>query len=276
MPMSANDYEVSLLHENPGELIIHYQEMIKIIVQKQLINPGFFKSQNRDDIIQTVNEHLLIKTPYIAEHYNGLSLLRTYVSVIIINKCREYYRSQLKQETTYVSDQDILLAPEIKRKVYKRKFQMTTVHEGLHSTSSWETEKQLVFEYEFKRFDSILRTYTKQKAKIELCIKYFFQIPCLNTDIKAYWPQATNKYLKLLSHKVDGKMTKTERYKNLTDLINKCEGRTNTNGAIRKWLADRMKELIYLLNGDPQQNYFDKETFQFFVEAYYNRKENIE
>ncbi len=275
--MSANDYEVRLLHENPGELILLYQELIKIIVQKQLINPGFFKSQNRDDIIQTINEHLLKKMPHIAKYYNGLSLLRTYVSVIIRNKCREYYRSQLKQETTYMSDQDVLLAPGIKRKVFIRKFQTTVLHEGLQYTSAQETEKHIVFEYEFRRFDAILRTFTKQKAKIELCIRYFFHIPCRTSDLKAYWPGAEKKYLKIFSGKKssEAESTKTEKYKVLTGLINRCENKTNTNDAIRKWLADKITELIDLLNGDPQQNYFDNETFQYFVEAYYNRKENI-
>ena len=74
----------------------------------------------------------------------------------------------------------------------------------------------------------------------------------------------------------EAELTKTERYKVLTELINGCEKKTNTNDAIRKWLADKISELIDLLNGDPPQNYFDKETFQYFVEAYYSRKENRE
>ena len=272
--MSSNEFEIKLLHTNPGELIILYQGMIEFIVQNQLINPGFINRQNREDVIQTVNEHLLKKIPYIKKHYNGLSLLKTYFSVIIRNKCLEYNRSRLKQKTIYLSHQSDFSAPGKKSIIYQKKYQKTGLQEGHRYTSRQETTKRIVLDYEFRRFDAILDTYSKQKAKIELCIKYFFQIPCLISEIKAYWPQATNKYLLLFSRKMNGKMTKTERYKNLTELINNSENKTNSNDAIRKWLADRMKELIFLLNGAPQQNYFDEETFQYFVEEYYFTKDN--
>jgi len=62
-------------------------------------------------------------------------------------------------------------------------------------------------------------------------------------------------------------------YKSLTRLINNCENKNNTDDAIRKWLADKICDLINLLNGDSQQAYFDKETFQYFVEKYYSIKE---
>ena len=61
-------------------------------------------------------------------------------------------------------------------------------------------------------------------------------------------------------------------YKTLTFLIKHSENKSNTNDAVRKWLNDRISELISLLNGNPQQYYFDKETFQYFIEKYYSNK----
>ncbi|MBC8490236.1 MAG: sigma-70 family RNA polymerase sigma factor [Bacteroidetes bacterium] len=272
--MPDNNHEIQLLQNDPGKLILLYQDLINIIVRKILIDPGYFNSQDKDDLAQQVSESLLLKVPVIKEKYNGMSLLRTFFSVIIRNICREIRRSELKQETVYrVSEYDATELPE-KKTIYKKKFQSTEIKENYLRTHKSETEKEIVYKSEFKNFESILRTYSKKRAKIELCLKVIYRIPVAMADIKRYSGSAdeekNNEILKLSGS--NEKVTNQEIYEKLTRFFNKYENRQNSNDAIRKWFEQKTGELIMLMNGNPPQAFYNTETFQYFVEKYYDNK----
>ncbi len=67
--MWDNQEDINLLHNDPGGLIMKYQKIISIIVQKKLINPGYFKMCEKDDLTQTISEKLLEKIPSIKKNY---------------------------------------------------------------------------------------------------------------------------------------------------------------------------------------------------------------
>ncbi len=272
--MNENDRDIELLNKFPDKIIVQYQEMIRHIIQRTLIEPGYFNRQEKQDLIQDINERLIKKIPVIRERYNGLSLLRTFFSVIIRNICREIRRSELKQETVYrVSEYDATELPE-KKTIYKKKFQSTEIKENYLRTHKSETEKEIVYKSEFKNFESILRTYSKKRAKIELCLKVIYRIPVAMADIKRYSGSAdeekNNEILKLSGS--NEKVTNQEIYEKLTRFFNKYENRQNSNDAIRKWFEQKTGELIMLMNGNPPQAFYNTETFQYFVEKYYDNK----
>ncbi len=89
--MDENSDDIRLLKENPKGLIVKYQSLINYIVCNY-INNGFFNRYDKDDIVQNINESLLKKITKIQIQYNYKTKVKTYISVIIRNNCREIIR----------------------------------------------------------------------------------------------------------------------------------------------------------------------------------------
>jgi hypothetical protein len=60
--------------------------------------------------------------------------------------------------------------------------------------------------------------------------------------------------------------TDQEVYVLLTLIYNLLENKHNTNDAIRKWLEDRLDQIIVLLNRPPARSEFNRETLQYLTE----------
>ena len=104
--MTENDKDTELLHSDPHTLILKYQETVKIIVKKYIL-AGVFRAADFEDIVQEVNMALLAKIPAMQAQYNGMSLFKTYFSVIVRNICmKEHAKANrgLKIEQKDITD----------------------------------------------------------------------------------------------------------------------------------------------------------------------------
>lgn len=163
--MDENGYEIQLLKTNPNNLIVHYQPIIKIIVNKYLYK-GFFSPSNKDDLTQQINEQLLIKIPKIQAQFNGKVLLKTYFSVIINNIC---YDMGTKNKVPQFQE----LNETYSTKTY---------------TSPVETMSRIIIKNEFDRLDKVFKLYYQTQGKLIFCLKAFFKIPIVQDDIEKCFP----------------------------------------------------------------------------------------
>src|SRR5208283_4651008 len=164
--MTENDKDIELLHSDPYTLILKYQETVKIIVKKYILT-GVFRSSDFEDIVQEVNSALLIKIPAMQIQYNGMSLFRTYFSVIVRNICMKEH-AKINMEIT------------IEQKDITGRIDRACV------------EEKIIFEKEIQRFRAILSLYYRQRPKLLLCLKLHYRIPLTPEDINLWYPKCSS------------------------------------------------------------------------------------
>lgn len=248
--MENNKKDIKLLQNNPQGLILKYQGLIEFIVDTYVIH-GFFNRYDRDDIIQSINESLLRKIPKLQKQYNNSTRVKTYISVIIRNNCKEILR---KSRIEIVDVKNI---------------------ENLQSVVN-EPELKLVLTQEFDRLEKIFMMYYRQRYKLELCFKLLYNIPVKFKDFKNYSADFDKySYLKIIKDINPGtEIRKRKIYRILLPYFNLAENKDNSEDALRKWLRFKTNEIIRLLNGDPPVSSYDEESLQILLEKYYFEKTN--
>ena len=248
--MDQNTEDIRLLNENPEGLIIKYQSLIGFIVGSYVIN-GFFQRHEKDDIIQNINESLLKKISRIQSQYNSQTRVKTYISVIIRNSCREIIR---KVKLNIVHNDNI---------------------ENLVFVVN-EPENKLVLKQEFDRLDKIFTMFYRHRYKLELCLKLIYNIPVKFADFKNY-NSAFDKasYLGIMKNINPGnEMRKRKIYRILLPYFNRFEKKNNNEDALRKWLRFKTDEMIRLLNGNPPVSSYNEDVLQILLEKYYSERGN--
>ena len=234
-----------LLAEEPDALIAKYQEIIKIIVKK-FIASKMFHAADFEDIVQTVNEDIVKKIGAIQRNYNGKALLKTYFSAIVRNSCLKIYQKQC------------------------REMKMLSFEEG-DSAEEGTVTNQLEIEYDLKRLERILGYYAKKLGRLLLCAKLYFQIPIERRDILHCFSGCSEEDITMLHGQFgfhQERRTLKQVYHIITPILNKYEGKSNTEDAVRRWTEDKFAEIIRLLNAVPHCSTYDKETLQILFEKY--------
>lgn len=247
--MRENQKELELLNKDPKELIVKYQELITIIVNK-FIGSGSINASNRDEFVQVVNERLLFSIDNIKKQYKGLSLVKTYFSTIIRNICLEEINKQKKHK-----------------------------HLDIETIYQYETDNVKLMENtylndEFDRLNKILIMYNKKAAKLEFCLKVLYRLKVRITDFTKYCLKfKPNKIKDLIEQVHPTKMIpEFELFEILTPYINKCDRQTNKPDALRRWIKRKIEEIIVLMNGNPPRANYDNETLQILFEKFYTSK----
>lgn len=248
--MINNQKEIELLKSDPNTLIIKYQEIISIIVQK-FIKSGSINQYDREEFIQVINERLLTSLEKIKDQYKGISLLKTYFSTIIRNICLE----------------------EINK---RKRYNFSELEEGNFSNLLDDTlDESSYLNNEFGRLNKILIMYNKKAAKLSFCLKVIYRLKVRITDFTKYCLKFKVKDVKKLIESVDPVkiIPEFELYKILIPYINKCDNKINEPDTLRRWLKRKIDEIIELMNGNPKRANYDKETLQILAEKYFSEKD---
>ncbi len=245
--MTDNEKDVEMLQSDPPGLILKYHETIRIIVRKYIAS-GLFKFSEFEDVVQEINGSLLAKIPAMQAQYNGRSLFRTYLSVIVRNIClKEHERLKRNAEV------DIDTLGEI--------------------ASHDRVEDKISIEQEVKRFRTIIGLYRKQRPKLLLSLKIRYRIPLTNENIAEWFPQldhsARVELLDRFGGAYDG-VGDHDIYRTLTPIINRLEGKTNSPDAFRKWTDSKIQEILQLLNGSPPQSSHTSDTLKILVDDFFS------
>ena len=245
--MTENDRDVELLRTDPRTLILKYQETIKIIVKK-FIRDGFFKAPEFDDVVQDVNLALLGKIPSMQAQYNGISLFRTYFSVIVRNICLKY-RQNIDRIIVAEEDENVSIE--------------TPVSIG----------EDFVLKDEARRLRTILILFDRHLPKLLICLKLHYRIPLEEKDVILWYPRCKKADVEMLmSHfsRVFESMTDSEIFEIITPIMNENEGKKNTSDAVRKWTDSKIHEIVRLLNVKPHETTHNEETIKILIDDYFS------
>jgi hypothetical protein len=251
MSLDKNQKDIELLRNNPNQLILELQGLIDIIIN-QFINYQRFNFIEHDEIKQQINEELLNRIPKIQCQFQGKSLLRTYLSVVIRNICNEILRKGEKAK--YITYDEIII-----------------------NEASSETINSLLFEEEMVRLKKVLGLYYKQKSKLILCLKLKFKMPFDHEDFRNVYKEITQLEFEKFIHYVGSYKDCPDIiiFTALTEIFNKYENKNNTPDALRKWVNLKINEIINVLNGSPPASKYDEETLQILFEKCFYKEEVI-
>ncbi|HNW73552.1 MAG TPA: hypothetical protein PKN44_07995 [Bacteroidales bacterium] len=244
----------------PGEYFIEYIPLIRNTVFHVLIVNCYYRMDQLDELVQKINELLLIREQKIIGSYKGKARFSTYLSVVIENMCREIRNSERKRRYRFVSFSDI------------KDFKKISEWMSARPASEISPSQKLMIKEAVSRLNTILRTYPVERDKIEFCLKAIFRIPIHFDDLKHH--SITDETMAVILTHIDAMnnpdicKTKTQVYDRLTKVFGVLEQKSNTDDAIRKWIDEKISELIMLLNGDPPEYTFTRETFQYLFDYY--------
>jgi RNA polymerase sigma factor (sigma-70 family) len=249
--MSRNQdvFDISVLRKNPQAFILGCQQIIHICV-RQYIGTKMFKSEEMDDMIQSVNEELIKKLPVISEQFNGTAQLRTYMGVIIKNICLKLYRDAPKNENIFPIS--------------------ATMPHYLNDPAN-----KLIITDEIQRFDTLLTLLPNVRNKTIFYMKLYLKIPIDESDISRYLPMI------LLSDKERLMKTFGTDYTDLTideifeiaaPVINRCEQKHSSADSHRRLAFEKVQHFIKVLNGDPPLQNYTEESLKTLIEEYFLTK----
>jgi RNA polymerase sigma factor (sigma-70 family) len=245
--MTENDKDIELLRSEPHSLILKYQETVKIIVKKFII-AGIFTAGEYEDIVQEVNVALLTKIPAMQSQYNGMSLFRTYFSVIVRNICM---KEHAKIDTEIILDQEGIIG----------------------FIDNTHVEEKIAFEEEIQKFRSILGLYYRQRPKLLLCLKLYYRIPLTSEDINLWYPKCSpldhNILLENFGSNYDGK-NDGQIYAIVTPIMNKNEKKDNSADAMRKWTDSKIREIIEMLNGKSRKLTHNEDSLKTLIDNFFS------
>ena len=243
---SEQDLDLLLLKSDPRALVVAYQGLVEIIVGKY-VRSGMFSESSYSDVVQSVIAKLLEQLPSIQAHYNGSSLLRTYVSAVIRNICLKLHKNGIFAKTF---DAEIT--------------------ERFPGDS--DTPDRYSIEQARSVFWAILQQFS-QLPKLIVCLKLRYHIVLEREDILRWYPGCSPEMMARLRSNFGPKpvpLSEGDRYKIAAPVFNAAEGKSNTPDALRKWTVDKISEIITILNDSIPPAAFDEKTLRILVEDYFS------
>jgi RNA polymerase sigma factor (sigma-70 family) len=240
-PRNATD--ISLLRTDPHGLLLRHQETIRIIV-KIYIESGMFHSTELDDLVQQVNVHLLEKMPVIQANFDGSCLFRTYLSQAIRNACLNLHDKTTKQPQLYRLEGEGIAPRE-------------------------DPNRKLLVEHDVRVLMAILDQFNTQRSKLVFCLKLYYRIPIGRQDILDWWPQCPPEHVQYLLHTFGayfGDIPQNEIYQRVQPLLSEREKRSIPADSLRRWVDERINQIIHLLNGSPPDAAYDRKTLGILLE----------
>jgi RNA polymerase sigma factor (sigma-70 family) len=222
---TVSDPDFELFRNDPHALLLSVQGLVGSIV-RIYIESGMFPLSEKADIVQSVNLELLERIPAIRENYNGSALLRTYLTAIVRNICLR-----------------------LAQRAAQRRRRIQTVPDDLEDPSMqvdrYSIEQVRVI------FRAVVRQFGEQSPKLVICLKLRYRQPLYRPDIVDWWPNCRkrdlNKILAIFGGNYE-KLTDKQVYTRATPMFNVVEGRINGEDALRKWTAEKIDEILGILN----------------------------
>lgn len=245
--MDKNKEDIELLKNNPQKLLGKYQNIIEITVSK-FIQRGFFKRDEKMDMVQSINQQMLeSKLERIQQHYNGSTYLTTYFSKVVYNACLEIARSNKRKPI--ILDDSVL---------------------SYQADKSAMTEKNLMIEEEINRLEGLLKGIRKKKEKINFCLKLYARKVLEEKDLADY-PQTKTEVLQPFFSHYD-ELNDKEVYKQVIPFFNLMEGKKGDADSLRKWFNMHLDKIIAILNGVPPIYGYDRNTLRILLQYFFDKK----
>jgi RNA polymerase sigma factor (sigma-70 family) len=245
-----NQQEVDLLRDNPGQFIVSYQPLIKIVV-RVFVKAHYIPEREYEDVVSYINEKLLLKIERIRSQYNGISMLSTYMSTVIRNLCLEKIR---ESHLTLVEEP----SPYLEYSAYSPANQINNI----------------VIRQELQRLTKVIETFMNDRTRLLFCLKIMYRVPVSESEFYALDSVDKKEQLRFLwnSFNIQAIMEERDQYKRLAALFSVVDGLERSTDSIRKWVHHRLNQIIIMMNGDPKRANYTEETVQLLFERYFSEE----
>ncbi len=167
-----------LLYSAPAEFLENNQAVIECIVLK-FVGSGLFKEDEKDDVIQYINERLLSGVlEKMQEQYNSSFYLKTYFSKIVCNLCLQYSKTL------------------IKRKDAEKNVDFSQIQIPTGETIS----KNIVYQEIYEHLHTVLPLYGKRRPRLELLFKISLKIGITKWDVLRCYPDCSRELRGIGTH----------------------------------------------------------------------------
>ena len=197
-----------------------------------------------EDVMMSIVEKFLNQKEKIDGAFEGKAQLSTYYIAVVNRMCCEVIRKESKHWYTVSNEPD----------EGKRVDVLTT---------SIEAEKKVAMANELKRLNNAMLFFNGERAKVNLFMKYYFEIPVKHEDIAAY---SKDNVEKLYGYFEQNESTsKGIMFDRLAQVVNHAEGKDIKSDAVRMWLNKQIDTILCRLNGNGISNH-DKESLAILFE----------
>jgi hypothetical protein len=223
-------------------------ELVIFITKKvvaRYISLSFIPNREREDTEMAVIEKFINKKEQIHQSFKGKSKITTYYTAIINRMCCEIIRKE--QKHWYSLLEDIIS------------------EENGSKTLFFESAKETVIKDEVKRLSKALLFFNGDRQKVNLYLKYYFDIPLKNEDFEMYHNNYKETIQEIL--KTREGLKKSEVFENLSNVINLVENKNVGPDAVRIWLNKQIDIIIVRMNANGNYNY-NQESLSILYEIY--------
>jgi len=244
--MSQNNEDLNLLREDPGALVLKYQQLVSTIVQLQ-VRAGYIKRRDKEEYVHYILDEFLGRIQHIRQLYNGKSLLRTYCATIFRNICWDRIRLESKKlEGRVFMDVD--------REPYG----------ALNALQDMAIREEVVL------FGKALSLFGPDEPKVSLLLKAHYRMPLDRKDIQGYAgaiPAAeADRWIRRMTEAAV--LSDTDLNRVLGELMLKVEGTSRTEDAVRKWIRNRIRNLVDLMN-KARDTRHTEETIEILADRFF-------
>jgi hypothetical protein len=223
-------------------------ELVIFITKKvvaRYISLSFIPNREREDTEMAVIEKFINKKEQIHQSFKGKSKITTYYTAIINRMCCEIIR---KEQKHWYSLLENIISEENGSK-----------------TLFFESAKETVIKDEVKRLSKALLFFNGDRQKVNLYLKYYFDIPLKNEDFEMYHNNYKETIQEIL--KTREGLKKSEVFENLSNVINLVENKNVGPDAVRIWLNKQIDIIIVRMNANGNYNY-NQESLSILYEIY--------
>jgi len=248
--LSENEIDIKLLREDPRELLLRYQPLIRLIV-KSLAYQGFLPKRDIPDLVQDVNRKLVERLPRIREQYNYKSRFKTYFSVVVRNLCMEEFRK-------------LRVITEPQPEIYEH-------------TSSENATDQLLIRQEFERLQRAVRLFYRDERALWLTLRVLADIDITTADLDGFGKDPGSTARRQLARQLNATFRKSrkEKFAEISRALLRLDERDRTPDAIRKWFTSRLDEILELMNGHPPRSAYTLEILLILIEKIESDKNSL-
>ena len=231
-------------------------EIIKKIVYKRLILPGYFKQHDFLNVVNNVVcEDLKVREQQIMGRFSGETDICKYLSPVVWNYCSKLIRDIQGPKPS---------GPPIVEPPINGNFI------GKINVEGNDLEYKDFIKFYKKKFEIVINTFPRRKLKLLFCLKALFRNQLdINELPTAKSNNAERQTIQEIIEKLNNitqLYTDQQIYIYLTIIFNIIERKENGQDAIRKFVEDYIGKICLTLNGSPPQANFGKNNLHELFE----------
>lgn len=214
------------------------------IVVSRYVTRKIIPHREQEDVVMAIVEKFLRQKAKIDSNFKGNSKRSTFYIAVINKMCCEVIRKE-------------------SRHWYSVNEEMNESNTISCIDSAMNSDNKLVISQEIKRLSNVLLFFNGDRAKINVCLKIYFDIDLTEKELRDYKPIQEADIQKVLLRSND--MSKAEKYDLMATIINNAEGKNTKGDAVRMWLEQKIQIILSRLNSKHESSH-DKESLGILME----------